>query len=38
VKHPTHAYTKAGRYNVKLTVTNAGGSSTLTRYNYIRVK
>jgi PKD repeat protein len=38
VKHPTHAYSKAGRYTVKLTVTNAGGSNTLTRTNYVRVK
>jgi len=37
-KHPTHAYAKKGFYTVKLTVTNPGGSNTLTRTNYVRVK
>jgi C1A family cysteine protease len=38
LKQSTHAYTRKGFYTVKLTVTNAGGSNTLTRTNYIRVK
>ncbi len=37
-KNPTHLYSKAGSYTVKLTVKNAGGSSnTLTKTNYITV-
>jgi PKD repeat protein/DMSO/TMAO reductase YedYZ molybdopterin-dependent catalytic subunit len=34
---PSHIYTKAGRYTVKLTVTNTGGSNTMTKTNYIVV-
>jgi PKD repeat protein len=33
-----HTYTAAGKYTVKLTVTNAAGSDTLTREDYITVK
>lgn len=32
---PTHAYTKTGTYTVTLTVTNADGSDTLSRGDYI---
>jgi len=32
---PVHSYTVAGDYNVSLTVTNANGSDSLTRTNYI---
>jgi len=37
VKNPTHKYTKAGKYNVKLTVKNAAGSNTVTKSSYINV-
>jgi len=37
-KSPAHTYSKAGKYNVKLTVKNAAGSSTKTITNYITVK
>ncbi len=36
-QNPIHSYTKTGRYTVKLTVTNAGGSNTITKKNYIIV-
>jgi len=38
VKNPTHTYSKAGKYTVKLTATNEGGNSTATKTNYITVK
>ncbi|MGA9188117.1 MAG: PKD domain-containing protein, partial [Methanosarcina sp.] len=34
---PTHTYSAAGNYNVKLTATNAAGSNTVTESNYIKV-
>jgi len=37
IKNPTHTYSKAGTYTVKLTVTNVSGTSTMTRTNYITV-
>ena len=37
VKSPTHTYSKAGNYTVKLTATNADGSTTKTKYKYIKV-
>ncbi len=37
VQKPKHIYSKAGNYSVKLTATNAAGSGTLTRSNYIKV-
>ncbi|WP_141241733.1 PKD domain-containing protein, partial [Methanosarcina spelaei] len=36
-KSPTHKYSKAGKYTVKLTVTNAAGSNTATKSKYIIV-
>ncbi|WP_141241588.1 PKD domain-containing protein, partial [Methanosarcina spelaei] len=36
-QNPTHKYSKAGIYTVKLTVTNAAGSNTVTKSNYITV-
>ena len=36
-QHPVHTYTSAGNYTVSLTVTNDGGSDTLTVNNYIEV-
>jgi PKD repeat protein len=36
-KSPTHKYSKAGTYTVKLTAINSAGSSTKTKYNYIKV-
>ncbi|AKB82584.1 cell surface protein [Methanosarcina barkeri 3] len=36
-QNPTHKYSKAGVYTVKLTVTNAAGSNTVTKTNYITV-
>ncbi|MDW5549602.1 PKD domain-containing protein [Methanosarcina sp.] len=36
-QNPTHKYSKAGVYTVKLTVTNAAGSNTVTKSNYITV-
>jgi len=37
-QNPTHSYTKASRYTVKLTVTNLGGSNTMTKKSYFAVK
>lgn len=34
---PTHTYTSTGTYSVKLTATNANGSNTLVKTNYIIV-
>lgn len=36
-QNPTHAYSAAGSYTVSLTVTNADGSSSFSRTNYITV-
>ena len=36
-QNPIHTYTTPGTYTVSLTATNAGGSSTETRTNYITV-
>ena len=36
-KSPTHTYSAAGTYTVKLTATNAAGSSTKTKWKYIKV-
>jgi PKD repeat protein len=35
VQNSTHTYTTAGNYTVNLTATNAGGSNTTTKTNYI---
>ncbi len=35
-QNPTHTYYEYGAYTVRLTVTNANGSNTLTKANYIR--
>jgi len=37
LQFPSHTYTIDGTYTVALTVTNSGGSNTLTRTNYITV-
>ncbi len=37
VKNPMHMYSKAGKYNVSLTVTNAAGTNTVTKPSYIIV-
>ena len=37
VQNPTHKYSKAGTYTVVLTASNAGGSNTVTKSNYIKV-
>jgi parallel beta-helix repeat protein len=37
VKNPTHIYSKAGTFTVKLTATNTAGSNTVTKSNYITV-
>jgi PKD repeat protein len=37
-KNPSHQYTAAGRYTVKLTVSNTVGINTMTKKNYITVK
>jgi len=37
VQNPTHTYQSAGLYTVSLTVTNAAGSDTETKANYITV-
>ncbi len=36
-KSPKHKYSAAGNYTVKLTATNAAGSSTKTKYKYVKV-
>jgi PKD repeat protein len=36
-KNPTHKYSKAGSYTVALTATNAAGSNTVTKTDYITV-
>ncbi|HWQ47583.1 MAG TPA: PKD domain-containing protein [Methanosarcina sp.] len=37
VQNPTHKYSKVGSYTVKLTATNAEGSNTATKTEYIKV-
>ena len=37
LQNPIHKYSKAGTYNVSLTVKNAAGSSTVTKTDYITV-
>ena len=37
VKNPSHTYNSAGTYTVALTATNAGGSNTNTKTNYLTV-
>ena len=37
VQNPTYTYDTKGNYNVSLTVTNAGGSNTRFKKNYIKV-
>jgi PKD repeat protein len=37
-QHPTHTYTAAGTYSVKLRVCNAGGCDSLTRTSYVLVR
>jgi PKD repeat protein len=36
-QNPTHIYTSGGKFNVSLTVSNANGSDTETKINYITV-
>jgi len=36
-KNPKHQYLQEGNYKVTLTVSNAAGSSTITKTNYIIV-
>ena len=36
-QNPTHKYSKVGSYTVKLTATNAKGSNTLTKTDYVNV-
>jgi PKD repeat protein len=36
-KNPAHTFSKAGKYNVSLTVTNAAGSNKVTKSSYIVV-
>ena len=36
-KNPTHQYSQAGNYKITLTVSNAAGSSTVTKTNFIKV-
>jgi tripartite motif-containing protein 71 len=38
VKNPIHKYSKVGNYTVSLKVSNAVGSNTTTKTNYIKVK
>jgi PKD repeat protein len=37
IQNPKHKYSKAGKYTVTLTVTNAKGSNTVTETDYIKV-
>jgi PKD repeat protein len=37
IKNPSHTYTSAGNYTVKLTVTNDGGSDNEIKTNYITI-
>ncbi|WP_349682061.1 PKD domain-containing protein, partial [Methanosarcina sp. UBA5] len=37
-QNPMHKYSKAGKYTVALTATNAEGNNTTTKANYIKVK
>jgi PKD repeat protein len=37
IQNPTHTYNKAGKYTVILTVTNAAGSNTVQKSNYITI-
>jgi 40-residue YVTN family beta-propeller repeat len=37
IQNPTHKYSKAGSYTVSLTATNAEGSNTTTKIDYIKV-
>jgi PKD repeat protein len=37
IQNPKHKYSKAGKYTVTLTVTNAKGSNTITETDYIKV-
>jgi len=37
IGNPTHPYTKAGTYSVKLTVSNGAGSSTITKNNFLKI-
>jgi PKD repeat protein len=37
-RNPVYVYTIPGKYTISLTVTNAGGSDTKTKYEYITVK
>ncbi|WP_229395547.1 PKD domain-containing protein [Methanosarcina sp. DH1] len=36
-KNPTHQYTQKGNYKITLTVSNAAGSNTITKTNFIKV-
>nr|WP_245859958.1 PKD domain-containing protein [Methanosarcina spelaei] len=36
-QNPIHKYSKAGKYTVTITVTNAAGSNTVTKTGYIQV-
>jgi PKD repeat protein len=36
-RHPSHTYTSSGTYTVTLTISGIGGTSTLTRTDYIIV-
>ncbi len=36
-QNPTHTYSTAGTYSVKLTTTNANGNNTITKTNYVIV-
>ncbi len=38
VQNPVHTYLTRGNYTVSLTASNAGGSDTITRVNYITVR
>ena len=37
VENPSHTYTTAGKYTVSLTASNAGGTNTMKKSNYITV-